>query len=160
VNCRSTPTRRQRRGPVVITISSAKRDMCIAQSTRDRVSSTNRRSHRIERVAIGRVGRVLSQFASRRWERVPASAAAPSGDSSALARPSAKRPRSRAGPSRNHRRADDARTSGVAPVCRWVSRRKSGAGMFKRPRRPAHAVEKRPSGVPYRFHRWCRGHRK
>ena len=92
---RTSPTS----GEVQITISSAKRDRCTdAIAAADNVSSTKSRSETASsELAIGRSKPSASAVASRSiGNDVPASAAAPSGDSFRRLRASANRPRSRA----------------------------------------------------------------
>ncbi len=86
-------------GDVQITISSAKRDMCTAAiEAADSVSSTKSRSDTASsELAIGRSKPSALAVAWRSiGNEVPASAAAPSGDSFNRLRASANRPRSRA----------------------------------------------------------------
>jgi hypothetical protein len=86
-------------GEVQITISSAKRERCTAViDAADKVSSTKSRSATASsEFAIGRSKPSASAVMSRSMgNAVPASAAAPSGDSLRRLRASLKRPRSRA----------------------------------------------------------------
>ncbi len=96
---RSESETRPTRGEHQITISSAKRDRCTAViAAADNVSSTKSRSETASsEFAIGRSKPSASAVMSRSTgNAVPASAAAPSGDSFSRLRASAKRPRSRA----------------------------------------------------------------